>query len=189
MTRLLIIRTGQTSWEAQARFESVQGTPLTETGLNYVASSAVELCDQDIKSIYSSDGTTEKQTAEILSRKINAKIKIDSDLREMDFGLWQGLTDQEIKRRQPKMFKQWTDAPDSVRPPGGETLAEVQQRITEPIKQILKKNKKHTTLLVLRPMVLEMLRYRLNGTDRDSLWRQLDPNFSWASYEIDPNEL
>ena len=57
------------------------------------------------------------------------------------------------------------------------------------MKQILKKNKKSTTLLVLRPMALEMLRCRLNGFDRDGIWSRIDPDFSWVSYEMDPNEL
>lgn len=189
MAKLLIIRTGQTAWEAQARFESVQGTPLTDVGADYVDSSAKELAAEKIKAIYTADGTTEKQTAELIAKKLDAKIKVEPLLHEMDFGLWQGLTDSELKRRQPKMFKQWTESPDSVRPPGGETLAEVQGRLCETMKQILKKNKKSTTLLVLRPIALEMLRCRLSGYDRDAIWNRTDPEFSWVSYEMDPNEL
>lgn len=189
MAKIFVIQTGQTSWEAQERFESVAGTPLTVDGENHVQASLEELSEQGIDSLYAADGEPERQTAELLSRSINVRIREIPQLREMDFGLWQGLTGDEVKRRQPRMYRLWTESPDSVRPPGGETLAEAQQRVSNALRQILKRNKSQTMLLVLRPMVSGLLRCRISSEERNSIWKVLGSGFTWGSYEMGSDAL
>jgi probable phosphoglycerate mutase len=57
----------------------------------------------------------------------------------MHFGLWQGMPVDEIRRKQPKVFRQWQEEPTSVCPPEGETFADVHARVLEGLRKPLKK--------------------------------------------------
>lgn len=185
MPKVFIVRTGQTTLEAQDRIDPIGGAPLTETGRRTVESVAAELVSQEIRAIYTGDGESERQTAGAMAEALGLKVRTSPDLRELDYGLWQGLTRAELKRRQPRTYRQWADRPDSVCPPGGETLDQAQQRLREALKDILKRAKGRNTLLVLRPVATGLLRCLLTGQGVGGLWQYVDPEFTWESYEMD----
>ena len=191
MSKVFVVQTGQTIWEVQDRIESLPGAPLTEAGASDVERAAGELaaCGSDIRAIYACDGESERQTAALVAGALGTKVRMDPALRELDYGLWQGLTHEELKRRQPKMARQWADAPSSVRPPGGETLEEAQQRLREAIKNILKRHKDDAALLVLRPVAVGLLRCMLTNDPLEQIWNHVDSGFTWGSYEMDSLSL
>jgi len=189
MTRLCIVKTGQTTFEAERRVESAAGSPLTAQGLEEIRQAARQLVSQNIGAIYASAAEGEAQTAELLAKALKVKVRTEADLREIDFGLWQGLTTEEIKRRQPKVFRLWNEAPTTVRPPGGETLAEAQQRLRLAVLGIIKRHKTGSPLVVLRPVALGLLRCLLEDNPPESIWQQVDPAFVWSSYEMDPKTI
>lgn len=189
--KLFVVQTGQTIWDVQDRIESLPGAPLTENGEQAVAQVADELaaCGPGVCSIYACDSESECQTADLIAHAIGAKVRTDPDLHELDYGLWQGLTRDELKRRQPKLIRQWIDSPSSVRPPGGETLDEAQQRLRAAIKNILKRHKEGATLLVLRPVAVGLLRCMVTNDPVEQIWAHVDSEFTWGSYEMDSLSL
>ena len=189
MTTVYVVQSGRTVWEDQSRFESPVGSPLTEEGTAAVKSVAKELTKHDIGIIYSSKGESERQTANLVAEVLGAKVRTKNDLREIDYGMWQGLTVEEIKRRHPKVYKRWTESPVSVRPPGGESLEEVQQRLRESMREIVKRHKGGSSLVVLRPVALGLLRCVLDGTPASGVWSMVTPTFTWDSYEMDAREI
>ncbi len=189
MTTVYVIQSGRTVWEEQSRFESATGSPLTEEGSAAVKSIADELAKQKINVIYTSKGESERQTADLVAEVLGVKIRTKDDLREIDYGMWQGLTVKEIKRRHPKVYRQWTESPVSVRPPGGESLDEVQKRLRELMREIVKRHKSGSLLVVLRPVALGLLRCVLDGTPVSGVWSQVTPGFTWDSYEMDAREI
>ena len=191
MSKVFVVQTGQTIWEAQDRIESVPGAPLTETGASDVERTAAELaaCGADIRAVYACDGESERETAELVARTLGMKVRTEGELRELDYGLWQGLTWDELKRRQPKMFRQWSEAPASLRPPGGEMLAEAQTRLRAAIKGILKRHKDGAVLFVLRPVAVGLLRCFVTNDPVDQIWKHVDNEFTWGSYETDSLSL
>jgi broad specificity phosphatase PhoE len=102
----------------------------------------------------------------------------------LDFGLWQGLTMDEIKHRQPKLHKQWLESPSGVRPPGGETLEETQQRICRTVREILKKSKAPSPVIVLRPVALGVLQCHLESIPLDAIWQREAKDLAWKRYEV-----
>ncbi len=187
--KLYLIRTGRTTWEEQSRVDSTAGAPLTDDGAKSVRDTAAQLATQSIGMIYAGSGEAERQTAGLLAEALGVKVKALPQLRELDYGLWQGLTHEEIKRRNPKVYRCWSDSPASVRPPDGETLAEARQRLIEAADDILKRSKGTAVLLVLRPVVLALLRGALRGGDPDELWKNVDQDLTWCSFEINGNIL
>jgi len=189
MTRLCVVRTGQTTFEAEKRVEPAAGSPLTGQGLQEVRRAAGQLASLNIGAIYASTAEGEAQTAGILARELRVKIRSEVQLREIDFGLWQGLTMEEIKRRQPKMLRLWNEAPTTVRPPGGETLAEAQDRLKQAVVDVVKRHKTRSPLVVLGPVALGLVRCLLEKNPPESIWKQVDPAFVWSSYEMDPKAI
>jgi len=189
MGTLYVIQTGRTTWEDEQRLDSAAGAPLTDEGARNVERVARELTNHGLSAVFASEGEAETQTAWLVGQALSLKVHKHNGIREFDYGLWQGLTVEEIKRRQPKVFRQWTEAPASVRPPGGETLEEAQQRLREAVRSIIKRHRNDPVLLVLRPILLGLLRCMLAGENAQGLWRHVDPSFTWASYDMDEETL
>jgi len=184
MARLFVMQTGQTTWQAQGRMESSAGAPLTDEGLDWVCQCVQELSREPIATIYAASGEAEHQTARLLGHTLGVKVKPDQELREFDFGLWQGLTMEDIKRRQPKLYKRWTEQPTTVRPPGGETLQEAQERLGKAAQKVLRRQKGRPALLVLRPVATGLLRSLLEKTPVEELWQNVNSSFRYAGYEV-----
>lgn len=190
MAKLYVIQTGQTTLEEQNRFESAAGAPLTEQGKQTVVAAAGELADHEIKIIYACTvGESERQTAELVAKTIKAKVRDNKKLHELDYGLWQGLTVADIKRCQPRAYRQWTKTPASVLPPEGETITQAQDRLRDAVKKILKRHKKTPALLVLRPILTGLLKCMVEEQGVDVLWQHVDMSFSWGCYEMDDKSL
>ncbi|MCK4601801.1 MAG: histidine phosphatase family protein [Phycisphaerae bacterium] len=189
MSKLYLVQTGRTTWEDQNRVESSAGAPLTEQGADDISAAGRQLLAHNIDVIYASNGETERQTAGLLAKTLGLKVRTNKDLRELDYGLWQGLTLGEIKRRQPKVFRQWTDAPASVRPPDGETLQETQQRLRKATQNIIKRHKGGTVLVVLRPVALGVMRCLFENAAVETLWQHVDLAFKWACFEVNQGDL
>jgi len=187
--RIHVVQTGQTTWEADKRFESPNGSPLTDVGIRTVQTIACELVTEEIVAIYAGDAEAEQQTADILTQELGLKVQFRPDLRDLNYGLWQGLTVDEIKRRQPKLYKQWTESPATACPPGGEAPFDASQRLRAALKAVIKRRKNASIALVARPTIVGVLRCLLTETDLDALWTLVDTGFTWTSFELAPDVL
>jgi hypothetical protein len=95
MTTLLLVRHGETDWNADGR---LQGRPLSDFGRRQARELAGELEDEELDAIYSSDLARAQETAEIVGERIGLPVVLDPDLREKDWGNWEGLTPVERDR-------------------------------------------------------------------------------------------
>lgn len=189
MPKMYVIQTGRTTWDDQTRVDSAPGAPLTESGQQDVQDVAKELASRAISIVYASPGQAEQETAQLVARALGAKVRVNKDLRELDYGLWQGLTREEIKRRQPSLYRQWTEAPASVRPPGGETLQEALERLGEAMRNILKRHRNGGALVVLRPVALGLVKCLLRRDGVESLWDNVNETSSLDVFEAGMNDL
>ena len=183
MNKIILIQTGENIWNPEMRLDSLSGAPLSELGEKQISDIADAINAAEPTVIYTSTGEAEIQTAKLIDNKQNIKIKTDPRLDGIDYGLWQGLTIEEIKRRQPSLYKQWQDSPASVRPPGGETLEEAACRIRECFADIERKEKKVGTVgFIFRPIVFALCMLELDQKSHDNLWEYVNPDLAWASY-------
>ena len=190
MTQVYVIQTGQTTWQEQSRLEGAAGAPLTVQGAMDVQDAARELAGHAIKAAYACTASeAERQTAELVAKALRVKVCDNGALHELDYGLWQGLTVDEIKRRQGKAYRRWTKEPASVRPPEGETLAEAQGRLGGALKDITKRHKDGSALLVLRPILVGLLKCLAGGEPLDGIWQNVDGAFRWGCYEVQRERL
>jgi broad specificity phosphatase PhoE len=102
MTRLLLVRHGQSTWNAESRWQGQADAPLSELGMRQAVAAAEGLARGNaISSIWSSDLARALRTAELLAEQLGIDVEVDRRLRERDAGEWTGLTRAEIEARYP----------------------------------------------------------------------------------------
>jgi glucosyl-3-phosphoglycerate phosphatase len=115
-------RHGQTTWNAERRFQGQSDIPLDETGQAQAERAARLLAALRPDLIVSSDLSRATSTAAPLARLTGLEVMLDKDLRERHGGCWEGLTDAEIRERYPQAHATWT-------PPDGEPTGAVADRV------------------------------------------------------------
>ena len=98
MTTLLLVRHGETDWNAEGRLQGHTDRPLNDFGRRQAAALAERLADDDIDAVYASDLARARETAEILGNRLGLPVVTDPDLRERNWGNWEGLTGSERDR-------------------------------------------------------------------------------------------
>lgn len=98
MTRLLLVRHGETDWNADGRLQGQTDRPLSGFGREQARRLADELATEDFEAVYSSDLARARETAEIVGARLGLPVEVDPDLREKDWGNWEGLTAVERDR-------------------------------------------------------------------------------------------
>ena len=95
MTVLLLVRHGETDWNAAGRLQGHTDRPLNDDGRRQAKELADRLAGEGADAIYASDLVRAKETAEIVGERLGLTVVIDPDLREKDWGTWEGLTGDE----------------------------------------------------------------------------------------------
>ena len=95
MTTLLLVRHGETDWNAEGRLQGHTDRPLNDHGRRQAKALAERLAGEGADAIYASDLSRAKETAEILGTRLGLPVVIDADLREKNWGNWEGLTGDE----------------------------------------------------------------------------------------------
>jgi len=98
MTTLLLVRHGETDWNAEGRLQGHTDRPLSDYGRRQAQELAGELEDEELEAIYSSDLVRARGTAEIVGERFGLPVVLDPDLREKDWGTWEGLNAVERDR-------------------------------------------------------------------------------------------
>ena len=98
MTTLLLVRHGETDWNADGRLQGQTDRPLSDYGRRQAQQLASELADERFEAIYASDLSRARVTAEIVGERLGLEVALDPDLREKDWGTWEGLTAAERDR-------------------------------------------------------------------------------------------
>jgi broad specificity phosphatase PhoE len=98
VTTLLLVRHGETDWNADGRLQGQTDRPLSDFGRRQAQELADELADEELEAIYASDLARARETAEIVGERLGLAIVRDPDLREKGWGTWEGLTAVERDR-------------------------------------------------------------------------------------------
>jgi broad specificity phosphatase PhoE len=89
---LLLVRHGETDWNAEGRLQGQTDRPLSDFGRRQAEQLAAELEGEELEAIYSSDLARASETAEIVGKRLGLPVVLDPDLREKNWGTWEGLT-------------------------------------------------------------------------------------------------
>jgi alpha-ribazole phosphatase len=144
---------------------------LNEPGKIQARAAAQRLLAEKIDLVFSSDLLRALETSRAIAGVHHAGVKILPALREINFGVWEGLTFAEIQTRYPVLFNDWLIDPLRVRIPAGETAEEVRLRVIEAWDSIvLNACGKGAVVIVAHGGPLRMLLCQLTGLDASRQW-------------------
>jgi broad specificity phosphatase PhoE len=178
MTRLVLIRHGETDWNRQGRWQGQADVPLNAVGLAQAARLAEVLAGgvMRLDAIYSSDLQRACQTAEALAVAFGLPVHLDPRLREIHQGEWQGLLVSEIEARYQRLFHLRLQDPWSVAPPGGETAAAVRRRVAQALSEIAARRPNQTVAIVAHGFVVAVARTIAGEAEPVDIWKLVPEN-------------
>lgn len=168
--RLLAIRHGATEWSRERRYAGSQDIPLSPEGRRQCAALAQALTPTPIAVLYASPLARARQSAEPIASALGIDVAIEADFREMCFGDWEGLTQDEVTRRFPEHYEVWRTAPERFAPPGGETLGAVAERVMRGLGELRAAHRGETVVLVSHGVVTRLIVLAALGLGPERLW-------------------
>jgi probable phosphoglycerate mutase len=129
--RLVLVRHGETSWNAEGRFQGHGGVGLNELGEAQakVTAEVLARAHPDAALILRSDSERVAETSAFTEAQLDVPVRVDERLREIDVGSWSGLTMEEIAEQDPDGYDAWARSDPGSRRGGGETYAELRDRV------------------------------------------------------------
>lgn len=165
MKEILVIRHGETDWNAQGRLQGTLDTSLNHRGIQQAGLAAQGLKDKGIQLVYASPMLRARKTAQIISEAIGAPITFREALREKDFGAMQGLRVDEIDTLYGDVLWEMRSVLD-LAPPGGESNRDVIRRLEPVIEEI--KELGQRVLIVTHGAVTRILYKMLANPEEDA---------------------
>lgn len=132
---LLLVRHGQSVWNAEGRWQGQADPPLSALGQEQARDAAARLAGVGFAAVVASDLLRARQTAEILAEALGCAVALDPGLREIDVGEWTGLTRAEIESRWPRELADWSEG-RSPSPPGGESRDHLAARARSTLRRV-----------------------------------------------------
>lgn len=147
-TTLLLVRHGETEWNKLGKFQGCTDIELSKDGINQAENLKLKL-NEEFDVIYSSPLKRAYETAKILAKDTDKDITILEDIREINFGEWEGLTISQISEKYPEIFKVWrTDKKEAPFVGGDASTKNAVNRTLRCIIDIIKKHKGEKIVIV-----------------------------------------
>jgi len=117
------------------------------------------------------------------------KVKKLEGMENVSLGLWQGMLVEEVRLKQPKVYRQWQENPECICPPEGEMLVQAEERVRNQMSRLLKRCKEGTIALVVPEPLASLVRQFLNQSELGDLWKAADEHGRWEMIEVEPTAL
>jgi len=183
-TKLILIRHGQTEWNLLKRYCGFVDLELNKNGKIQAGKLHKKMKKHRVHKVYSSDRKRAVQTAGIVFKK--QRIEMMPDLREIHFGVFEGLNHAEILKKYPEIYKKWLKDPYSVTIPKGEGLAKFKKRVVRAIKGIVKENLGKTVAVVCHGGAISIfINHLLKSKD---FWSQIPKSTAMSIVEFEKNK-
>lgn len=155
MVKVILVRHGETGWNAERRIQGGSSdTPLNETGKKQAESLALRLRPEKLQVIYSSPLQRARNTAQTIARYHQLEVKTEPSLKEIEVGELEGVTVVEIGKRLDQLLTTESRGEALPQMPGGESLAEVQQRAWDTIQHLVSQHPEGVLVVVSHYFVI-----------------------------------
>ena len=147
-TQVYLIRHGEVELPRQQRYNGHSDVALSPVGLHQLEALAERLAPEPIRAVYSSDLIRSRTGAEAIARRFGLAVDSRFDLREKNFGRWEGLTAHEVSERFPDEWRLWVTHPADCRPQGGESYRDAYGRVSGELGRILSRHPSQKIVVV-----------------------------------------
>jgi phosphoserine phosphatase len=176
VSRVYLVRHGQTVWNAESRHQGYMDSALSPLGKAQAARLSRALAAVPLAAVYSSPLSWARDTALAVAAPHGLAVVTIDDLREIGLGAWEGLTEVEITQRFGDVVARRRRDPERVIPSGGESLSQVQARALRAMQAILGRHRDVTVAVVAHGAVNKMVLLSVLGAPVRSYWRLRQDN-------------
>lgn len=169
MSEIMLVRHGETAWNAEEIFRGRIDIELSETGLRQAELLAGYLRDSKIEAVYSSPLKRAQRTAQTIGDSHGLEVIVTPRLLDLDFSEWQGQSVTEVRGKYPELYEEWLSSPHKFRIPAGESLDEVRERAELVIDEVIA-SRRSVVVLVSHRVVNKVLICALLGLDNSHFW-------------------
>ncbi|NLE98929.1 MAG: histidine phosphatase family protein [Propionibacterium sp.] len=165
MTRLIVLRHGETQWNRERRMQGVADVELNDAGLAQAREAAEELAGYRFDAVYSSPLRRASETARIVAAPHGLPLQLDARLSEINVGSWAGRTAEEVREEFPGQQELYFAGQDYHRSAEGESAAQVGDRAEAAVADIAGAHPTGTVLVVSHGYFAQLLVSRLLGLE------------------------
>ena len=173
--KLFLTRHGETDWNLRRRIQGSTDTDLNESGRRQ----AIQLAESLLLSpdrpeiVYTSGLKRARETAEIAAGRLQVPCVVHEGLGEINFGLWEGLTWDQVEERYPELYTIWHTDRRYGHPPEGESYQDLLNRVLPALRDIIRReggsDSGRRVLVVTHSAVIMSLLSHLNRTPFDEM--------------------
>lgn len=185
--RLLLVRHGESEWNADGRLQGQADPPLSKLGRHQAARMAARLVDEKVDGIVSSDLQRAVDTAQALAGALDIDVAPREDLREVDLGSWTGISRAAIEEQDPELWRRWRiEGVEGWE--GGERYAEAMQRVGGAISDLARQWEGRSVVAVSHGGCIRLATCHLLGLPAAELGRIMSiGNTSITEFLVEPD--
>lgn len=170
MTRIYLIRHGETEWNKTGRLQGHSNVLLSPEGIHQAQLLAEHMPFHTVDAVYSSDLSRAMETARILAAKFGLPVIQESGFREVNFGDWEGRNFSELATEVPDGFENFFTRPDRVHPPNGESFLEAQSRLINALDEVVAEHEDQSVVVVSHGAAIRLLMCAVLGMPIRKMW-------------------
>ena len=183
--RLILVRHGETAWNAEGRIQGMLDVPLNELGWQQAALVADELARiVDVAEMVSSDLVRTRETATPITNATGFESRFDARIRERHFGIWQGMTYEEWRIKDAEGMARYNAGEEDYGPEGGETARQFLDRCVNAVSDLVMGSRENALLLITHGGVVSSMVRHSNGLNPQSARTWNVPNASISEWRV-----
>lgn len=188
ITRICLVRHGETAWNAEGRVQGQLDIALNETGHAQARATAAALAGEDFSAIYSSDLMRVRQTAEPSAQRLALAVVLDAALRERHYGMFESLTYVEVRERFPEQYARFRNKDPDLDFENGESLRNFAGRAIGAVSRLVERHPGEQILVFTHGGVLEMVYRHAKAAGLSAVRDFKIPNAGLNWVEITPTQ-
>ena len=172
VTRVILVRHGETEWNRVERFRGRADIPLNATGLAQAEATARRIHAMwRVNAVYCSPLSRAARTAQAIATPFPLTVTPLQDLVDIDYGQWQGKSPEEVGFLWPELLSAWYENPHTVRIPDGESLADLRARCRRALGQVVERHREECVVVVGHTVINRVILLEVLGLGNDRFWR------------------
>jgi 2,3-bisphosphoglycerate-dependent phosphoglycerate mutase len=165
MSRLILIRHGETVWNREHRMQGHSDSPLSDTGVLQARLLAQRMKSIDFASLYCSDSGRAQHTARTVAGETGHELIVEPRLRERHFGVFEGLTGPEMQTQYPEAYARFKSRDRHYAVPGGESAQAFRDRALACLTEIAERHAGEVVVVITHGLVCDIAYRAANGID------------------------
>ena len=177
-TKIYLIRHGETEGADARRYKGHIDVPLSENGIEqvrrlsqYLSRNPESGTRNPVQAVYTSTLSRAVKSAEIIAEPYGLKPVVVEDLKERGFGVWEGMSFDEIKEQYPDAFTAWAENPLKFSPMEGESTLDVKDRALRVFNEITEKHNGDSIAIVAHGGINRVILCELLGIPLENIFR------------------